>query len=203
MSASDGTNLSEPARVDLEVRELVDLRLAASSDRNLVGAPGSVTHTVTVQNLGPSNATGIAIDLSLVFPPGVTHDPPGSPAGTIVGHEWFLALNENESATLQISYLVSTHARGGIDVIATHAAVSALDQPSPARRSIPPRSFPASSARADIGVLELDANPVSIHRAGSSRSKSASATTIPSRWQVFGSTSVVSTTTSNHTMPTV
>lgn len=157
--ASDGTNLSDLVRIDIEVTELADLRLGASTSREVVGAPGSVTHAISVLNLGPSDATGIVIDLALVTPAGAALRPLSFSTGSVAANQWTLDLTEEQSAVLQVTYDVSSEARGGIGAIATSATLDTLDQPLTNTHDDLVAVLSSIISPADIGVLELDATP--------------------------------------------
>lgn len=157
--ASDGTNRSDPVAVGLEVTELVNLRLVSTGEPGLVGAPGSVTHTVRLENLGPSAATGVVIGLTQVIPAGVTRDSQLASVGAVVSDQWMLDLAEDQTATLQITHQVSPAARGGIDSLSTSATVNRLAQPLTATDDDTTTVHTSVISPADTGVLKLDAKP--------------------------------------------
>lgn len=142
-----------------KVTERVDLVLSTTRNQNVVGAPDSVTHTVTLQNLGPSDASSVEIDLDHLFPFGVTQDSPVVSAGDVANDQWMLNLAENQTATLQVTYHVSSNAMGGIDVLATSAAVSSLEQPLTNMEDDSTSISSSIVSPADIGLLEIDISP--------------------------------------------
>ncbi len=165
-AASDGTNDSPTVRVDIVVTEQVDLLLTAAGDREVVGAPGTTTHTLTLHNLGPSNATSVVVDLALVLPAGVTRDPAVVSAGAIANDQWLLDLAEGHDATLQVTYHVAVDAAGAINAISSAGTVRSADQP-----IIRPDDDSAAVAcsiisPADTGVLGLDPTPVLSRQSG-------------------------------------
>ena len=127
--ASDGTNYAEPVVVELEITELVDLVVSAVTDRETAGAPATVSHTLTIRNDGPSDATAVVVELQSELPQGVAAGAPVVSTGTVDGDLWALAISEGGSATLEISYTVARSAPGGIDSISTTATISSSAQP--------------------------------------------------------------------------
>lgn len=124
--ATDGSNVSAPIIVTIQVLEQVDLTVALSEsiDPLVVGHPqnNSVEHEITLTNNGPSHADNIRIDLSLVAPAGVT-------ASSTNGTVWnVLRLLEGESVKMTIHFTAGASAEGGRDVIKTGAQVAGLDQ---------------------------------------------------------------------------
>ena len=165
-AASDGTNSSAPVRVDIVVTEQVDLVLTAAGDREVVGAPGTTTHTLTLHNLGPSNATSVVVDLAHVTPAGVTRDPAVVSAGAVANDQWRLDLAEGCDATLQVTCHVAADAAGAINAISTAGSVRSADQP-----LVRPEDDSAAVAcsiisPADTGVLGLDPTPILSRQSG-------------------------------------
>jgi formylglycine-generating enzyme required for sulfatase activity len=127
--ASDGTNWSQPTTVEIEVQELVEFLLEGSSNPALAGAPGKITHLLTLQNLGPSDASGVALKLDKMVPMGVTLDTAVPTLGVVVGDEWRLDLPEAGIAILRIEYSTSMATAGGVAALATSGTVTAVNQP--------------------------------------------------------------------------
>lgn len=157
-TASEGIDDSEPGEVTIRVIEMVDLELESDRDREVVGAPGSVTHTVTVLNHGPSDATSAMIALESIFPTGVSFEVPTVSRGSVARDQWMFDLAENQSASLEITYQADASAEGGIDVLTTRATVNGLDQPTTNSADATTVSTSLISP-ADTGVIEVDAAP--------------------------------------------
>jgi len=165
-NSSDGTNLSQPIQVRIEVTALVDLSVSAGRDLPLVAAPGTVNHTVTVVNRGPSDANAITIDLAFVVPDGVAQGAIVPSTGSVSANVWTLDLAEDANATLQVPYVLSATAQGGIDAVSSTATVSGLDQ---AITNEDDDSATASSSiisPISMGILELEEAPALITQSG-------------------------------------
>ena len=116
----------------------VDLRLTKteSLDPVIAGSgPCNLTYVVTVTNLGPSDASGVAVSEDLTLPPGVTvcsitpsqgsFTPPLGPDGTwLVGE-----LPADGQATLTVVLTVGAATAAGKDVIGDTATVLAANEP--------------------------------------------------------------------------
>jgi sulfatase modifying factor 1 len=156
--ASDGTNVSEAATVMIEVSQLVDLQLAVTTTPAVVAAPGIATHTLTLSNHGPSNATGVVVGLQLILPSGVTVSALPS-LGSVIDDRWTLDLAEDQSATVTLTYTVSSSARGGLAGPTTRAEVLSAAQPigSPENDSVL-IATPIISPL-DVSVVETEVSP--------------------------------------------
>lgn len=121
------------AKVDLGALEFqavfIDLQLASSTDREVTGAPGSVTHRITLRNPSAGAATAVGIDLVTEFPAGVTADSAVASAGSFHGSRWSIPrVDANETVTLAITYQVPSSVAAVPDLIQTRAVVASLAQ---------------------------------------------------------------------------
>jgi hypothetical protein len=159
LRATDRAGQSVELVYSIDVLELVDLALDATTSTAIVGGPGTVTHTITVQNLGPSNATSVRIDLESVVPSGVSAIAPAPTTGTVSGGVWQLDLPEGRSASVALTYLVAVGAAGKVDSITTSGSLAGLDQP---LANVGDDSGEVASSivsPADMGILKLDPTP--------------------------------------------
>ena len=156
--ASDGTNFSLPANVTITVAQLVDLRLGVTTSPAVVAAPGVATHILTLANDGPSDASSVVVRFESLLPPGVTVAAVPS-LGIVSGNLWSLDLAEDRTATLTLTYTVSSSAHGTVAGPATRAEVFSAAQPigSPGNDSIV-ISTPIISAL-DANVVETEISP--------------------------------------------
>ncbi|QJE96861.1 SUMF1/EgtB/PvdO family nonheme iron enzyme [Luteolibacter luteus] len=158
--ANDGTNRSGIATVSLTVSERVDLHLSAASSLPVVGAPGTVTHTFTLENRGPSDATSVTVELGSALPPGVTANPAVPGTGTFSGNRWQLDLAEGSTASLSVTYAVSPGAPGGTANLGTNANVVSTDQPRIAPGDDSASVTSGIVSPAGTGVAKLDIAPL-------------------------------------------
>lgn len=102
--------------------------VADTPDPVTAGA-GSVTYTVTVTNNGPSDASGVAVNIAETFPPGVTEGAgTPSPGTTWASPTWTVgALAAGASATLTLTVNVAASATAGTDVISVTATASGAE----------------------------------------------------------------------------
>lgn len=117
-------DLGGPQGVDLTVTKIesVDPVAAGSGVGNLV-------YTVTVENLGPIDATGIEVGEALTLPAGVSEDAVVPSQGSYTAPLWSLGdLVVGASATLTVTLTVSAATSPGTDVISNTATILAADQ---------------------------------------------------------------------------
>ncbi|MFC1997304.1 GEVED domain-containing protein [Chloroflexota bacterium] len=133
---SDTTNntASEETTIDSDVDLFVTI--VDSDDPAAAGSGiGNLVHTVTVRNVGFSDATGVVLGEALTLPAGVSIDsitpskgtylPAGAPNGT-----WAIgSLASGASETLTVVLTVDATAIVGIDVIADTAFVMFVNEP--------------------------------------------------------------------------
>ena len=82
-------------------------------------------YTVTVDNLGPADATGVVLVDEVLAPSGVTVDSYDPSAGVSNGAEWHLGtLANGATATLTVTLTVGPSAAPGTDVISNTAAAA-------------------------------------------------------------------------------
>jgi len=155
-SAADGTNTvgdtvtvtgSNETRINTgndsqtvltSIQRRIDLKVTKteSSESVVAGSgPGNLTYVVTVQNLGPSDASGVVLSEVLTVPSGVTIDsitpsgtttyaPPNAANGT-----WTVgALAPGASRTLTVVLTVGVAAAPGTDVVGDTATVTASNE---------------------------------------------------------------------------
>ncbi|MEM7316248.1 MAG: hypothetical protein AAF497_24200, partial [Planctomycetota bacterium] len=118
---SSGTlSTSVIRQADLSVTQVEELL----ADPIVAGAAASHTFTVTVTNNGPSDATNVIVNESLVLPSsGVT--PTFNPSvGSMVGSTWTVgSLASGASETLEISLFATANAPAGADLIESTASL--------------------------------------------------------------------------------
>jgi uncharacterized repeat protein (TIGR01451 family) len=110
----------------------VDLTVGKTESADPVAAgsaPGNLVYTITVENLGPLDATGIEVTETLTLPPGVSVDTVAPSQGSFADPIWSVGdLLVGETATLTVTLTVSSATAPGADVISDTAAISAADQ---------------------------------------------------------------------------
>ncbi len=114
------------------VTRQVDLKVSKTNSVDPVGAgsgAGNLVQTVTVQNLGASDASGVSLSEVITLPPaGVTIDSVTPSVGTYGAGTWSLgSLAVNASATLAVTYTVSASTAAGTTVCDT-ATVTASNE---------------------------------------------------------------------------
>ncbi|MFP6879426.1 MAG: hypothetical protein VCA34_00655, partial [Roseibacillus sp.] len=116
------------------VRE-VDLVVTVTESRDPVLAgfnlPGNLRHTVWVTNNGPSDASGVILDIAQVLPAGVTVGSLDLPPGTsFTDPSWSVGdLAFDATASLPFDLSVPAPVPGGLDTIATSGMVSGANEP--------------------------------------------------------------------------
>jgi len=114
----------------LTVNSLVDLVVTTSESVDpLIAGSGSLTYVVTVQNNGPSDATGLTLSEVLSLPAGVSVDSVTPSAGSFADPVWTVGgLAATGSETLTIVLSADATAAAGTDVISSTATVTGVDQ---------------------------------------------------------------------------
>ena len=109
------------------VRRETDLILTVAESRDPVLAgfnlPGNLTHTVLITNSGPSDASGVTVNLERNLPAGVTLTN-GNQSDWVIDD-----LPRGESASLQVVYSVPSFIPGGANSIITSATLAAANEP--------------------------------------------------------------------------
>lgn len=112
----------------------VDLGFALAGSRDPVLAgfelPQNLSHTLTILNNGPSDASGVSVNLDQFFPDGVVIDAVTPEAGTsLAGSVWSVGdLAVGQSVDLVTDFSVPGTVQGGEDLISTLAAVSGANE---------------------------------------------------------------------------
>ncbi|MBE7465351.1 MAG: DUF11 domain-containing protein [Planctomycetes bacterium] len=104
---TESTSITREVDLVVTVAESADPVTAGSGAGNLV-------YTVTVTNNGPSNASGVTLDVTPTMPSGVTLDDSDASAGGYTGGTWSLgSLASGGSATLTLTATVGPSAAHG------------------------------------------------------------------------------------------
>ena len=123
-----GTPANHTDSVDTPITRVATLvltKIQTSFDPIVAGSGiGNMTHVVAVQNLGPSDISGLVINDNLVIPAGVVADSFIPSNGAFAGGNWVLNLADNQDATLIVTATVSLAAAEGINVIIDTATVT-------------------------------------------------------------------------------
>jgi uncharacterized repeat protein (TIGR01451 family) len=124
-TGDDATTISTSVerRVDLAVSQ------AESLDPVIAGSSvGNLTYVVTVQNLGPSNASGVTLNEALTLPAGVTVSSVTPSVGSYAAPTWTVGnLAFGASATLTVVLTVAPSTAHGATVSAT-ASVATINE---------------------------------------------------------------------------
>ena len=113
----------------------VDLTVLAESSRDPVLAgfnlPQNLFHTLTVTNQGPSDASGISLQLSEILPEGVTVDSINPANETIFADSiWSVGnLAAGNSSSIIYYFQVPGTVTGGADLISSQATVNSSNEP--------------------------------------------------------------------------
>jgi uncharacterized repeat protein (TIGR01451 family) len=113
----------------------VDLNVLAESSRDPVLAgfnlPQNLFHTLTVTNQGPSDASGISLQLSEILPEGVTVDSINPANETIFADSiWSVGnLAAGNSSSIIYYFQVPGTVTGGADLISSQATVNSSNEP--------------------------------------------------------------------------
>ena len=118
------TSVTREVDLIVAVDESIDPVAAGS------GLPGNLTHTVSVTNNGPSDASGVSLGIGGAYPAGVTLDDTTPAAGSFAGGVWDgFGLAAGSNATLTRTFSVDGTAVGAIDAISTQASIIVLGDP--------------------------------------------------------------------------
>ena len=113
----------------------IDLTVLAESSRDPVLAgfnlPQNLFHTLTVTNQGPSDASGVSLQLSEVLPEGVTVDSISPANGTTFADSiWSVGnLAAGNSSSIIYYFQVPGTVKGGVDLISSQATVNTSNEP--------------------------------------------------------------------------
>ena len=113
----------------------VDLNVLAESSRDPVLAgfnlPQNLFHTLTVTNQGPSDASGVSLQLSEILPEGVTVDSINPANETIFADSiWSVGnLAAGNSSSIIYYFQVPGTVTGGADLISSQATVNSSNEP--------------------------------------------------------------------------
>ena len=124
----------ESALVTAGVAREVDLGFALTGSRDPVLAgyqlPRNLFHTLTLSNNGPSDASGVSVNLEQVFPEGVVIDATSPAAGTAFADGvWSVGdLAAGQSVSLITYFGIPKTVEGGEDLITTMAMVSGANE---------------------------------------------------------------------------
>lgn len=167
LRATDPRGLSVDVQVPVRVTQLVDLGVTAISDRSWVEAPGTATHTITVKNHGPSDATQVDLTFADIHPPSVVSTAPQASAGSIVNQHWKLPLlAEGSSATLVFTYDVPASARGGIASLSCTASLESIVQPATNPTNDSATVVTGILSPVDVSLVHKDASPILDRQSG-------------------------------------
>lgn len=125
----------ESVTASRDVTREVDLTVSAENSRDPVLAgfnlPQNLFHTLTVTNQGPSDASGVSLNLSEILPEGATVDSI-SPAIGISFEDslWTVGdLGVGTSSSIIYYFQVPGTVTGGVDLISNEAAVNSANEP--------------------------------------------------------------------------
>lgn len=138
----------------------VDLIVTATQNLDVIGSPGAVTQEVRVLNRGPSDATGLILDISQSVPAGGTISTSLVSEGTFDAGTWTIPeLRRSSQEVLRFRVDVPSSLNGEPDAVTTSATVRSVDQPL-AIESIESASVSATIiSPADVGILEQAPSP--------------------------------------------
>ncbi|NUN02250.1 MAG: DUF11 domain-containing protein, partial [Bryobacteraceae bacterium] len=112
----------------------VDLAVGVSDSADptaLTDSPVVLVYTLTVSNLGPSSASGVALDVATTLPAGVTVGSSLAGGGsTFDGSTWTVGnLASGASQTLAITLSLAPAVKPGTDVVSLQAQVTGVNEP--------------------------------------------------------------------------
>ncbi len=157
----------DAATVFTSVARLLDLVVTQSESADPVVAgsgPGNLTYVVTVTNNGPVAANGLQLSEILSLPPGVTLDAAvPSDSTTFSSPVWNLGtLAAGASRTLTLVLSVGPSTANGTAVIASSAAVIALEETPINTATLTASHLTSIQRRPDLAVTKADlVDPVS------------------------------------------
>ena len=124
----DTDNTNDSDTVTTTVNRSTDLSVTVADAPDPVTAGGSVAYTVTLTNNGPSDASGVTVNIAETFPAGVTEDSGIPSVGTWSSPTWTVGvLAAGASATLTLNVSVAANATDGTDVISVTATASGAE----------------------------------------------------------------------------
>ncbi|WP_169247877.1 IPTL-CTERM sorting domain-containing protein [Candidatus Competibacter phosphatis] len=153
----DTDNTNDSDTVTTTVNRSTDLNVTVADAPDPVTAGGSVAYTVTLTNDGPSDASGVTVNIAETFPAGVTEVSGIPSVGTWSSPTWTVgALTAGASATLTLNVNVAANATDGTDVISvTTTASGAETDDNPANNTATANtSIQARAAAAPIPTLQ-------------------------------------------------
>jgi uncharacterized repeat protein (TIGR01451 family) len=124
----DTDNTNDSDTVTTTVNRSTDLSVTVADAPDPVTAGGSVAYTVTLTNNGPSDASGVTVNIAETFPAGVTEGSGIPSVGTWSSPTWMVgALTVGASATLTLNVNVAANATAGTDVILVTATAGGAE----------------------------------------------------------------------------
>lgn len=124
----DTDNTNDSDTVTTTVNRSTDLSVTVADAPDPVTAGGSVAYTVTLTNNGPSDASGVTVNIAETFPAGITEGSGIPSVGTWSSPTWTVgALTAGASATLTLNVNVAANATAGTDVILVTATVGGAE----------------------------------------------------------------------------
>lgn len=125
---------NESVTTNRDIIREVDLTVSTESSRDPVLAgfdlPQNLFHTLTVTNQGPSDASGVSLNLSEVLPTGASIDSISPSNGTTVTDSvWTVGdLGVGNSASVIYYFEVTGTVTGGVDLISSQASVNSANE---------------------------------------------------------------------------
>jgi len=149
-SATESTSVER--QVDLAVTK------ADSVDPVVAGSgPGNLTHTVTVENYGPSDATDVALSDVFSLPPGVVVDSVTPSGGSWLSPLWTLpVVPAGATEVITVVLTVGPSVAPGIDVIVDVAMVTAVNETEANPANDSATEATSVGAVADLGLAKID-----------------------------------------------
>ncbi|MCG8460753.1 MAG: right-handed parallel beta-helix repeat-containing protein, partial [Holophagales bacterium] len=121
-SAIETTSIVESVDLKVSITESMDPALPFTG-------PGGFEYSVTVTNLGPATASGVAVRPTLTLPQGVTLHAITPDRGAFTDPDWSIGtLLPGVVATLTVALTLDGTVQDGTDTLAIEAAISAVDQ---------------------------------------------------------------------------
>lgn len=125
----------ESVTANRDITREVDLTISVKSSRDPVLAgfnlPQNLFHTLTVTNQGPSDASGVSLNVSEVLPEGATVDSISPANGTTFADSvWSVGdLSVGNSTSIIYYFRVPGSVTGGVDLISNQASVNTTNEP--------------------------------------------------------------------------
>jgi uncharacterized repeat protein (TIGR01451 family)/CSLREA domain-containing protein len=127
----DDTNNDSTVSTNVTREVDLDVSISESTDPVVPGEPGAgnLVYTVTLDQEGPSDATGISVTVNLNMPSGVSIEGTDASTGSLAGNVWSIpALSAGSSATLTVTLTVDSSTALGTDVIDITATVAGANE---------------------------------------------------------------------------